>query len=625
MKYWAYINSEILGPYEKEQLLELSVFSASALICPQTPVGEKTEDWKEASSYPEIAAMMSSAGTAAPVLPNPGGSPPPPPAVKQITPAAGSLKPVEKTERSQPVFNTEMPDGKLKSISLHSIDQTPPAPTPPVNGADFEINRLNCAKVPQTKEEPQPATDINNANSSASNIPQADAQPQEPVLQLPQQTPPKPPETELNHSEIPANPAIFTPAPSSAATSASEPFAPLPPEISAAAQEDKKSVIEIPSPAAGTPDSDYLTKRDLEPLIKKISQIDEVLSSIKGLQSQHEITDKIQYLEKSLADIKISLAKSPPASGPQPFLAVKNSESVFALLPARKESLGTGEPKAEKQEIIDQGSSGKTSGITGIIGKSPRFLIGLIFLAAAAGCGAFVLKYYGVPIPFLSAPASEEPPPAQQLQAGDARGASTQEVQLSTTPQEGAPPAPVQAEPARTDLSPEIIIIGKAFAAKEGGTNLETRIYEDAAIRKGDFKKTTWQVKELPAGMFELNAVIPAKNGSSRLIYSYEIDYAKKTVKPLDEASAKPLDALLKGTKSPKQKRSLIKKNHQGTNTLKSRQPRPVAKSAAKPAAKPVEKPVEKPATIQIDEPPAAATDEEYKYVYEDEVGGTEE
>ena len=43
MKYWAYVNNEILGPFEKEKLLELPSFTPSLLICPQTPVGEKTE------------------------------------------------------------------------------------------------------------------------------------------------------------------------------------------------------------------------------------------------------------------------------------------------------------------------------------------------------------------------------------------------------------------------------------------------------------------------------------------------------------------------------------------------------------------------------------------------------
>ncbi len=59
MKYWAYINNEVQGPYEKEELLKLPQFGNSTLLCPQSPVGEKTQDWKEAASFPEISAMIS--------------------------------------------------------------------------------------------------------------------------------------------------------------------------------------------------------------------------------------------------------------------------------------------------------------------------------------------------------------------------------------------------------------------------------------------------------------------------------------------------------------------------------------------------------------------------------------
>jgi len=55
MKYWAYINNEILGPYEKEEIKALPAYSPSLLICPQTPVGEKTEEWREVSVCPEFS------------------------------------------------------------------------------------------------------------------------------------------------------------------------------------------------------------------------------------------------------------------------------------------------------------------------------------------------------------------------------------------------------------------------------------------------------------------------------------------------------------------------------------------------------------------------------------------
>ena len=62
MKYWAYTNNEVGGPFEKEQLAKLPGFTASSLICPETPAGGQTPDWKEAAAYPEVTAALASPG-----------------------------------------------------------------------------------------------------------------------------------------------------------------------------------------------------------------------------------------------------------------------------------------------------------------------------------------------------------------------------------------------------------------------------------------------------------------------------------------------------------------------------------------------------------------------------------
>jgi hypothetical protein len=61
MKYWAYINDEIKGPLEKEEIMKLEGFNASTLICPQSPLEEETKEWKEASSFPEFATAATPA------------------------------------------------------------------------------------------------------------------------------------------------------------------------------------------------------------------------------------------------------------------------------------------------------------------------------------------------------------------------------------------------------------------------------------------------------------------------------------------------------------------------------------------------------------------------------------
>ncbi len=76
MRYWAYMNNEFLGPFEKEKLAELPNFSSSSLICPETPVGEQAGGWKEASTYPEVSAILTPPASA-PVKPRyPAAEPP---------------------------------------------------------------------------------------------------------------------------------------------------------------------------------------------------------------------------------------------------------------------------------------------------------------------------------------------------------------------------------------------------------------------------------------------------------------------------------------------------------------------------------------------------------------------
>jgi hypothetical protein len=58
MKYWAYINNEIKGPFEKEELVKIEGFNKDTLICPQSPVDEETKEWKEAFQFPEIFQLL---------------------------------------------------------------------------------------------------------------------------------------------------------------------------------------------------------------------------------------------------------------------------------------------------------------------------------------------------------------------------------------------------------------------------------------------------------------------------------------------------------------------------------------------------------------------------------------
>lgn len=58
MKYWAYINNAVCGPFEKEKLAELSDFSLVSMLCPDTPGGARADAWKAASTFPEVLAVF---------------------------------------------------------------------------------------------------------------------------------------------------------------------------------------------------------------------------------------------------------------------------------------------------------------------------------------------------------------------------------------------------------------------------------------------------------------------------------------------------------------------------------------------------------------------------------------
>ena len=564
MKYWAYINNEILGPYEKEKLFELPVFSASTLLCPQTPVGEKTEDWKDASAYPEIAAML------------------------------GSRPPGEGTEQPKTLPDAEMPENKSKSLSGQHIEHTPPPAAQHIDGADFKVNQLVSGRAHKDSE-PRSVPSFTSANFDPMSISHIDRRAN--GLETPHRefTAPTPaPAAESASGPAQAPQAI----PDAAPEASPAPEANTAPafEHAQAAPAGTKSLDEINSKLE-TLNRNSLTKQDIEPLKEKLGQMGEVLSSMKSNQFQREIMDKIQYLENSLSDIKASLAQPRAAARPEA---------------AKEGSLAPAEPKTpmgtSNHTIVDQGSGKKSSRIAGLIKK---VFITLILLAAVAVGAAFALKSAGVfditrflpfPVPFLSAPQPAETPAPPPFQAGEAL--PQQGSQRATAPQ----PAP-----AKKDLSPEIIFIGRTFATKASGATLENRIYEDAAGRNGDSNRTTWQVKELPDGMYELDAVIPSLDRASQLVYSYKVDYAKKTVAPLDNMSAKPLGPILKKNQAPRQIKSQMKKARQGAAASKEKQPKPAVNQAVKQVSK------------QVKGKPAAAADDEYEYVYEDEAGSTEE
>ncbi|NLO92598.1 MAG: hypothetical protein GX410_11500 [Elusimicrobia bacterium] len=68
MKYWVYINNQILGPYEKEQFSQIQGFTPESMVCPENPPDGKQE-WQPAST---VLNSAQAAPAAVPAAPAPG-------------------------------------------------------------------------------------------------------------------------------------------------------------------------------------------------------------------------------------------------------------------------------------------------------------------------------------------------------------------------------------------------------------------------------------------------------------------------------------------------------------------------------------------------------------------------
>lgn len=600
MKYWAYVNNEILGPFEKDKLLQLPAFTPSLLICPQTPVGEKTEDWKEAATYPEISGGMS-AGTLQ-SAPHAGGV---------DLPAASAAQPAA----AQPVHD-------FKSLTPAPVEPVPPKESN-LGGISLEVGHLERSgrTMPVQEQSRQSASSfdpisISSISRRADTLSGMEAparSPEEGIAREPQ-------------------PSFATAAP----TPAPEPV-----------QTSGINYSPQPSPAGAAPDNTALEElsRKLEalaqnsasrqdvasaadPLRMKLDQMGEVLSSMKNSQFQREIMDKLAYLESSLSDIKASMKDG--SSAPMSMAAQMGAPSptVFgAQAPAREEKSKSAAVNSKTTVIMDQGSKKSSlgamfgslvSGIGSIIKKLLKIIMTLVLLAAVALVAAIALKNAGVfdasafippniNIPFLTAPAKKAEA------ASELPGEAVAQMAEMEGRQAGAQPEAKPAAPVAPDVSPEVIYFARYYTASPGGPKLEDKISEITIAAGGAYSAASWQAKKTGLNLYEAAAVIPVKGGN--ITFTYLVDYAKKTLLPADPTGKSAFDALNKtapakkaGRKSKKQglKKAAAPeaKETAAAGGVKA-QPKPAgAKAAAKPAA----------GTKKV-----TAPEEEFEYVYEEE------
>lgn len=680
MKYWAYVKNEILGPFEKEKLLELPEFSASLLICPQTPVGEKTEDWKEASGYPEIAALLGGQGGAAapaamppatglgepsPLSPSPSpavsplGEPsslspaPSSPAPEEAAPAsgetaggslqlepradsapkagAGGLKHLNPTpmnptltEHKEAGGNFDIPvvklsgelsghgkighPGTIQSDELHQGDAAP-APASPAPEAAAPQEAMSAPEAAAAAPaEPSPAAE-----------PAAQAAPAEAKNFSPSFDPislssiggrNKPPEAAPSaQPEIQAPEPAASPAPQQAAAPA-QPFDP------AVIEEIIKRNLKL----AVSPPPDI--RSHLDPLVIKIDQMGEILSSMRNSQFQQEVLGKIRLIEDSVSELRRMVGdKQGPPAADKPAEKPKSSGLFgFGAGAAKKEpppAEKAPEPEPSKEtEIVDEGSKGSASGAGAVVKKILRGIVTLVLLAAVLGGAAFMLRNLGI---FDVTPYIPFAIPGLTPAAVPAAADETAQTEAPPPVQELGPPevqqkAPELPDPA-ADLSPEIVFIARTYSAKEGGDILESRIFADAIQKNGDINLIDWKVSPPEGDNYKTDAVIPLKDGKGSLTYSFVVERGNKRVTPGNFQAKQVMQALFgQKTAAP----PAVKKPARRTT-------RPARRTPAKTTPKPAPKPAPKAAPAAAEAEPAEDDEYEYVYVEEEEAGGGDE
>lgn len=642
MKYWAYVNNEILGPFEKGKLLELPSFSPSLLVCPQTPVGEKTEDWKEASTYPELSALIGQGSMAhAPSSPE-----------TFAPPASAQPAPVPAPE---PAAKPESHSLSFKPLTASkSLDPVPPAEHAPA-GINIASNRLGKAGGEHTQAaqsqqsssafDPISLSRIERRSESLSgqNQPGPDALPhQDSSAAAAEGIALEPPRAFSQPAEqLPPVVPVSEPAPISFAPAAEPAPAPVIETFSRPAAAASAPVTDIAGLESLVQRLDALSKNSatrqdinsaVDPLRMKLDQMGEVISSIKNSQFQREVMDKLVYLENAVGELKVAFRTPQQAPAPAPAMAQKmemekTSDTVFGVQPARQAEKPKAEPAKEAPkpaEMADMGS--KPSKLVPAFKKIFRLLITLVLLAAVLVGAVIGLKSFGVfdatkfipfPLPFISAPKAQ--PQQTEAETQKAALAAMEELTKEAAPEQQAiqpegqelqPTTPEEQEalrktmqakamqeqspkkPMQADLAPEIIYIARTFKLKPGGPSLENKIYEHAGNAGGNFNRTSWEVKPAADGLFEIAAVIPAKTNS--LNYTFIVDRAKKSVTPSNDAGKAAFEALAVESEA-----------------------KPPKKSSKKGAARPAAKPQPKKAAPKKE----AAPEEEYEYEYVEDDG----
>lgn len=454
MKYWAYVNNEILGPYEKDEIKALPAYSPSLLICPQTPVGEKTEAWREVSSCPDFSEST--------VIDSPVISEHIPDQIETgslqidhnfsmsnsgrlksarigqlqpldpISPSSSGIHsiPTNKLERSGRIkisdtWNLAAAEQQEAANPAQQAEITPAAAPeaaspameqPPVQDAFTDLYNIGNdtpaaatetnAEAPAAAPSIEPSLTIEPMGGMTAPAPAA----QQPLGAMPMQNTQ---EFSLGDPKTPApavQPVFQQPAASAAPT--------IQPQQQTAFIEAERAEIEGLKQQINNISQNTVTKEDftmsVDPIKMKLDQFDDMFASIRNNQNQQQedLMSKLNSLENALSSLTSNMGQVQQNNFepmPQqsmgtfesvsltPADSMKGYENSASLTPADPSESLKKEGKKKKEVIQDSGAKAESTNIIVLFFKWIfKLIITLVLLIALLVAAAIGLKKYGV-------------------------------------------------------------------------------------------------------------------------------------------------------------------------------------------------------------------------------------
>jgi|GEM_PF-5149970 len=574
MKYWVYLNNNVLGPYDKNEVLKMEGFTTETMLTPEVGPGAENQEWKPASEYPEF----SQAG-------------------QTSAPAAETPQPAAETPQQTAAPEAASPN----EISLSSVSGQPaaeasafPAIEPAQSAGPISIEPImpEASPAPQA-EEPAFAMPQQETAQQAESFPPVESF--TPQAQTPEAAPESfsfaEPQAE-QPAETPADPLSQiepvaveeTPQAAMPAVSAIDPIS-----LSSIAQ-----TVNVPTPQEQLAEEHNLMQQTqtqsqmgtvgpvLEHNIEKLEQsIRNLVTVIETIPKNQQPPSDTQTMPaqpaapspemlKLLEDIRSILMQQlnvsqellakmavpgampaaapasawpPPSSDSQMQMPVQQMASAPISLTAPADKSATIALGSEPSVYEEKVSFGQRIGR--MIQAITRFFLWTIVVIVLLGILAFSLKKQHMlpagldPFKMLSSKKTQTEEPMQTT--------STDTVKASGTEQN----------------EDGILAEVKAYEVTPGIT-LETLLA--ASLKPEDAQNLEWKVQPTGEDLYSVSAKIPLSTQDARDRQSYRFDYdaKEKTLTPFD-FSAKKLfadakDAAQKPSKSAKQKKGKDKK-----------------------------------------------------------------